>query len=257
MRPLEYKGLGQHGRLGNMLWQIAGTVGVARSLGRDPQVRPDWPYRPFFSLPEDWYGDQPSESVTKHVVGSRWRVRYMQDPILWADVADEILAAFAPSVRAQAVLDGLPEPEPDDVAVHVRRTDYLTMPDHLPVLSVGYYDRAVFDLCDPPADGPVHMFTDDPEWCEANLYGWPVVSQPYSSPTGITERSGEPTDWLDLFRMARYRRLVIANSSYSWFSAFLAGPEAHVVAPEPWFGPRIDVPSPALDSWSKVAIGGR
>lgn len=257
MKPaVTFMRLGKLGRLGNCLHQIAATVGIARLVDR-PVVLPPWEYSPFFSIPEDWFAEwgDPRLSQAEDSVplacglwpdpkpALRW-VQYLQSPSLWTEVADEVRAIFWPSPRAQAVLDSLPEPDDDDVAVHVRRGDYLTMPDYLPVLDLGYYDEAfrehvahglrIFDL-----------FSDDPDWCRGRFGSWPVVS--------MQADGDEPTDWLDLFRMARYRNLVIANSSYSWWAAFLAGPEATVCYPSPWFGPKIDVASPALPEWIEVA----
>lgn len=239
--------LGEHGRLGNSLFQLAATIGVARSRGLSVMVDADWPYIPFLSLPDEWIGKGRYVDTREYVDGNHWRQTYMQDPSLWSDVADEIREAFAPSARARAVLDSLSAPGPTDVAVHVRRGDYLTMPAHLPALPVAYYERACLRMVEPDDFRRFDVFTDSPGWCAENLYGWEVTSS-----DGLPTAEGEPTDWLDLFRMARYRNLVIANSSYSWWSAFLAGPDATVCCPSPWFGPKIDAPSPALPEWIEV-----
>ena len=259
MKPaVTFMRLGKLGRLGNCLHQIAAPAGTARLVAR-PVVLPPWEYSPFFSIPEDWFAEwgDPRLSQAEDSVALacglwpdpkpalRW-VQYLQSPSLWTRSADEIRAIFQPSARAQAVLDALPEPGSDDVAVHVRRGDYLTMPDYLPVLGTMYYENAGWLFAGPDDDVRFDLYTDSPEWCAKNLYGWPVMS---------TEQTvkDEPTDWLDLFRMARYRNLVIANSSYSWWAAFLAGPEATVCYPSPWFGPKIDVASPALPEWIEIA----
>ena len=252
MRPLTYKRLGKLGGLGNQLFEVASTVGVARKLDRPIDLDPEWSYRPFFSLPDEWFDDgwTHAEDSPRYFAGppNRW-TPYGQRPENFAHVADEIRAAFAPSPRAQAVLDALPEPGADDVAVHVRRTDYLTMPDHLPVLSVGYYFQAAHTAGFMRSGGyAFHGYGDDEEWARLHL-----DSQLDWQATDTTDDDiAEPRDWLDLFRMARYQNLIIANSSYSFWSAVLAGPDATVVAPARWFGPAIDVPSPALDSWIQV-----
>ena len=50
-----YSQLGELGRLGNQLWQIASTVGSASAMKDSVRFRGDWDYRPFFSLPEAWF----------------------------------------------------------------------------------------------------------------------------------------------------------------------------------------------------------
>lgn len=263
MRPIEYRGLGQHGRLGNQLWQIAASVGVARILGRPVQVAPGWQYRAFFSLPDEWYGDGPSEHVAKRIDPNPWIARYCQVPFLWEHCADEIREAFAPSARAHAVLDSLPQPGPMDVAVHVRRTDYLDMTEHLPALPAHWYRRAIGPLVTllgwkHAHELRLHVYGDDPEWAQAELCSTPE-RHPNANPSEPTwtvrgygsEDADEITDWCDLLMMARYRHHIIANSSYSWWAAWLSGDD-HAVVPDPWYGPKIDVSSPALLSWPKV-----
>lgn len=258
MKPLTFARLGNLGGLGNSLFQIASTVGVARTLNRPVRLPESFVYRPFFSMPDEWFGDLTSaDEVAPYFwdmahprVSRRW-ARYGQNPNLFSHCADEIRSAFAPSPRAQAVLDSLPEPGPDDVAVHVRRGDYLTMPLHLPFVGLTYYARAWDEIERGIGQDRARMevFTDDPEWCAEAMAGWPVVSTDASG-----HDSTEPRDWLDMHRMARYGSLVIANSSYSWFAAFLAGPDATVIFPDRWFGSAIDVPSPSLARWTEVAV---
>lgn len=262
MKPaVTFMRLGKLGRLGNCLHQIAATVGIARMVDR-PVVLPPWEYAPFFSIPEDWFAEswndprlsQAEDSVAlayglwPNPKPSRRWIKYLQSPSLWAGSADEVRAIFQPSARAQAVLDSLPTPGPADVAVHVRRTDYLDFPDHLPALPARYYARGRGGLgrllgFDWGGGLNFHVYGDDPEWAEASLFGWETYR--YGG------ESEEPTDWADLFQMARYRHHIIANSSFSWWAAWLSGDD-HAVCPSPWFGPKIDVPSPALSSWLPV-----
>lgn len=247
--PLTFKRLGKLGRLGNCLFQLASTVGAARKLDRPIALDPTFPYRPFLSMPDDWFSDgwMHAEDAPRYFAGppNRW-TPYGQRPENFAHAADEIRAAFAPSPRAQAVLDALPVPGPDDVAVHVRRTDYERFPDHLPMLPVGYYEACAGWIRPHTNDPQFHVYGDDPEWIESALPdGWVWHRWGADTPDDLT-------DWADLFQMARYRQIVIANSSFSWWSAFLGGPESAVFAPSPWFGPAIDVPSPVLPEWIEV-----
>ncbi len=243
-----YHGLGQHGRLGNQLFQIAGTIGIANRLDEPAVFDPDWAYRPFFNMPDDWFygylADAGEASASATHLPLRWR-KYMQDPNLFAEVADAIKVAFAPSPRAMAVLDALPEPAPSAVAVHVRRTDYKGRDGYLDMLPTYYYRAAAGQL---RAHSPIefHVYGDDLRWAADYLPdGW----QTRSYGDTVTD---EPTDWADLMQMSRYRRIIVANSSYSWWAAWLSD-DAQVVAPDPWFGRLIAVPSPALPTWEKIS----
>ena len=120
------------------------------------------------------------------------------------------------------------------VVLHVRRGDYLTKPDCHPVLPVAYY-RAALEATGVPTRTVhakiVHVVSDDPEWCRANLTpatldGWTVRVE-----------GGSEID--HLWTMIRARYLVTANSSFSWWGAYLARADQQVYAPAPWFGPAL------------------
>lgn len=260
-RPLTFARLGMLGGFGNSLWQLASTVGVARMFDRPLALPPGYAYRPFLSLPDDWFAD-PVEAEAEDAAHLFWELppgpklsrrfaKYGQNRWLWDHAEGEIRAAFAPSPRALAVIDALPQPGPDDVAVHVRRGDYLTMPDYLPTLTEEYYLRAALRMV-AESTGPLpqlayHVFGDDRGWADETFpLWWTWVAH---------DADGEePCDWLDLFLMARYSRLAIANSSYSYWAAVLAGPEATVCYPSHWFGPKIDTPHPGLPDWIEVPV---
>ena len=50
---ITYRQLGRNGQLGNQLWQIAGTIGIAYKAG-DMAAFPFWRYRSYFSVPALW-----------------------------------------------------------------------------------------------------------------------------------------------------------------------------------------------------------
>src|SRR4051812_19581427 len=119
--------LGQMGRLGNQLWQIASTVGVATALGED-YLFPRWDYVDWFNAPASIFVADPpgQESYQSHLldhIAPRHR-GYMQDQSLWANVEDEIIHWFQPSDNAWEVLEATNpkffavNPE-DRIAVHV------------------------------------------------------------------------------------------------------------------------------------------
>lgn len=111
------------------------------------------------------------------------------------------------------------------VALHVRRTDYLASGGFHPVLGLDYYEAALSRI------GPGHVpyvFSDDVEWCEANMVG-PLFRD------AVFVRSGGEMDDLRLMSMAAHN--VIANSTFSWWAAWLnRRPGRRVVAPSTWFG---------------------
>jgi hypothetical protein len=117
------------------------------------------------------------------------------------------------------------------VAVHVRRTDYVQNEELRAlhgVCSVDYYQRAMAYVCE-RLDAPrFYMFSDDPDWVRENLSA-PAEAR-YVAHNGA-DRGAE-----DLRLMRECKSFVIANSSFSWWGAWLSShKDKIVVAPRPWF----------------------
>jgi len=113
----------------------------------------------------------------------------------------------------------------DKVSIHVRRGDYLNLEDHHPVCSMEYYKEAmeVFGDCN------FLIFTDDKEWCQQNFKGEEFTF------------SFEYNPLHDLELMTYCDHHIIANSSFSWWGAWLGhNKDKKIVAPKKWFGPAKD-----------------
>jgi hypothetical protein len=108
----------------------------------------------------------------------------------------------------------------DVISLHVRRGDYVSNPNH-PVQTSEYYREALSLL----PDLPVIIFSDDPSWCN---------QQEIFSSDRFAVSEGNTTD-ADLCLMSLCKYHIIANSSFSWWGAWLAKSEK-VIAPQNWFG---------------------
>ena len=120
--------------------------------------------------------------------------------------------------------------EPGTTSLHVRRGDYVNLPDFHPLCTLDYYKEATSLF----PDQKFLVFSDDLEWCKVNIKGENIK---YSEGTSAVE---------DLQRMRLCDNHIIANSSFSWWGAWLgANDNKRVVAPKKWFGP--DAPYDAKD----------
>lgn len=121
--------------------------------------------------------------------------------------------------------------EQSPVCVHVRRQDYLAKPgQRLGFIGKEYYDQAARLMAGKVGNAHFFVFSDDLPWCEENL----TFSQPYS----FVRHPGPPADHTvtDLRLMAMCRHFVIANSSFSWWAAWLGtDAEKVVIAPQRWY----------------------
>jgi hypothetical protein len=136
--------------------------------------------------------------------------------------ADLDLGRFAGPAIADALADIATRPT---AAVHVRRGDYAGDSSTFHFSGRDYYDRARQAL-DGMGEGLRYLvFSDEPMVAQALLSDWPHC----------TFVDGN-TPYQDMLLFSRCRHYVIANSSFSWWSAWLgATAESRVVAPRQWF----------------------
>jgi hypothetical protein len=117
----------------------------------------------------------------------------------------------------------------NSVAVHVRRGDYCYLQQIFPLLDESYYKRA-FDVIERTIPAPQYfVFSDEIELVKRNF--------PFSRFVTFVQAE---TNVLDFELMRRCRHAIIANSTYSWWAAYLiAGTEKMIVAPVKWYNDRI------------------
>ena len=116
------------------------------------------------------------------------------------------------------------------VAMHIRRTDYLT-PFNKRVFAEctkDYYTRAVRHIMESTGETPtLFLFSDDPAWTKEN-YGGFLGLETRVVETGVSYK--------DMHLMSRVRHNIIANSTFSWWAAFQNTAEGHItVAPAVWY----------------------
>lgn len=231
-----FRNLGAYGRLGNQLWQLAAVAGLAAT--RNMPVRlPPWRYEQAFSIPGDLFGNVSEEDVdapdlAEEVSSARGKATpwastsgrlFLQDTTLWwehRDLVRKLLTPSDASVQLAQRLYGDVLSAGEVTAVHVRRTDYLLHDRVYRQLTPDYYAEALQDR-----RGPLIVFSDDPAWVRAELA--------FLEPDVVSDG---PPDFVDLTCMSLCARHVIANSSFSWWGAFLSGSTA-VSYPATWYTP--------------------
>ena len=248
---LAFNHLGQLGRLGNQMFQYSSLRGIARNRGYD------------FCIPnhnhiiQDPYGFQmkieifyPFEMVNVKPHNIRILDRgyapvveekyFHFDEILFNMCPDEIsLAGFFQTEKyfshieheiredftfKSEILEPCKEMMSDldeAISLHIRRTDYIENLNHT-TLDLEYYEKAlsIFD-----SDIPVIVFSDDVEWCR---------KQPIFSDDRFMISESDDS-YIDLCLMSLSSKHIIANSSFSWWGAWLSKSN-EVIAPIRWFG---------------------
>ena len=135
--------------------------------------------------------------------------------------------------------------EDDPIAIHVRRGDYIYNPTaniHHGVLDKEYYDKAIGIVNSKYNNPHYFVFSEDVDWCKDNI-----------NASNITIVGDECNDYKDtghLYLMTKCKSHIIANSSFSWWGAWLGNTEL-TIGPKQWRtdGTGYDI---MLDEWIKI-----
>lgn len=120
----------------------------------------------------------------------------------------------------------------ESVSVHVRRGDYLEKEEiYGGICTVAYYKSAIEYMQRKRKESRFFLFSNDPEWVRE----WVNANYRGDNRFVIIEGTQEETGYLDLFLMSRCKNHIIANSSFSWWGAWLdENPRKRVIAPAKW-----------------------
>lgn len=217
---LTFKELGKWGRLGNQLFQIAAVIGTAKANNKG-YCFPKWEHQGDFInyLPEcDLQFCKPLQekgfnySPLKVEDGNHDLKGYFQSYKYWKD--KDILPYFQFKKQEEPL---------NFVSVHVRRTDYTEKPNYHTNLDINnYYKHIVKHFL----GKDILIFSDDIEFCKKHFKG----------PGCYFSEGRTPIEDLRLMSLCEHN--VIANSSFSWWGAYLnKNPDKKVIAPKAWFGP--------------------
>jgi hypothetical protein len=127
----------------------------------------------------------------------------------------------------------------ESISLHVRRSDYLNLQSFHPTPPIEYYTEALEKF----PEVPVFIFSDDPDWC--------MQQKIFDGDRFLISKNTADFD-LCLMSMCKYH--IIANSSFSWWGAWLSKSN-NVIAPKVWFGeslPDHDTSDLYCDGWERL-----
>lgn len=137
----------------------------------------------------------------------------------------------------------------NSISLHVRRGDYVSNPrtnKYHGLCSLNYYVKAM-DLIKTKFNDPVFfVFSDDHNWIKENLK---INSEYY-----FVDINDNSTPYLDLELMKRCKHHIIANSTFSWWGAWLCeNPDKIVIAPKKWTQTKkVNSNQIILNKWIKI-----
>lgn len=237
---ITFSQIGNYGRLGNQLFQLAAVVGIGRKLGYDIKFPKDFDVPRVFKLDSSILADR-QYVMGLPQVGERFFhfdeglftvpdnvdiAGYLQTEKYFEHVEDEIRNLFTFHDHVQLGADKLyPKLDAETVSIHVRRGDYVDKQSHHPLCTPEYYQAAINEFTD--KNYYYIIFSDDINYCK-EFFG--------EQENILYLNNTDP--FIDLCLMSMCDHNIIANSSFSWWAAWLnKNKNKKVVAPKQWFGP--------------------
>tara|TARA_R100001443_G_scaffold109894_1_gene121536 strand:+ start:370 stop:1167 length:798 start_codon:yes stop_codon:yes gene_type:complete len=248
MKYISFNNMGKFGRLGNSMFQYATVLGASKTNGHLPACNVSG--IPLFSecfelgsvsdqvIPEELlyiekefsFNDRVLDIPTDRSVDLRG---YFQSEKYFKHIENEVRNnfTFTDSVRNVAI-----EKIPEDVcvSVHVRRGDYVNLGDHHHNQSIEYYQEALEHF---PDHIPV-FFSDDIDWCKetfSTVKNNPIFIDNEDTLNLSASLNSDMSGYVDMCAMSFCNDHIIANSSFSWWGAWLG--QGNTIAPKTWFGP--------------------
>ena len=267
---ISFNGLGSEGRLGNQMFQYASLRGIAANRGFDWIIPPEDADRPdnyglfdVFELTNCDLNKNTGEPFYKTV---EYRDMHFNEDI-FNNCSDDTnfsgnfqteryFEAIAPSIREDFSFKGAYlEPcqefinslggRDNCIFLHIRRGSpnltgrrgekwsYQMVQEYHPLCKADYYLEALKQF---PEDKNVIVVSDLIDWCKRQE--WLQGDRFHFSDSSYeTFGDGAAVPYIDLCLMSLCGGAIIANSSLSWWGAWLQGDAGKVVVPDPWFGP--------------------
>jgi hypothetical protein len=240
--------IGDFGRLGNQLFQIALIINYANKYNYEWGIK-NWIYKKFFKNEIKEYIYENNKSLFNYEyydikfkeildLGSNVDfLGYFQSEKYFLSSKEEIKIIFTPKTE---LIDNIKKNNSslfidDECFIHIRRGDYIDL-GH--VLDMNYYKKSIEEM---KKNGVKKFFivSDDIDWCKIKFIG----NEFYFSKNKV--------DIEDLFFMSLFKNAIIANSSFSWWGAYL-GEEKNVICPKVPFSDWHTFEDYYPEKWTKI-----
>lgn len=163
---------------------------------------------------------------------------YWQSEKYFKSIRSKLLKIFTAQINSNVISDS------DSVAIHVRRGDYVsdTVANKTHgFLGIKYYQTAIDKLTNGNKNLKFYFFSDDIKWCKENFKG---INYKF------IDNIEDPVS--EIIMMSKAKNTIIANSSFSWWSAWLnQNPNKIVICPKIWFNTNTNSDTP-LNEWIKL-----
>lgn len=274
--------IGSNGRLGNQMFQYASMRGIAAAKGYDWVVPPqDYNHTANYALFETFNMSTVKPNNIGFVRGKMVQENdhcfsqdffdscpdnstlegFFQTEKYFKNVEDDIRADFTFKddylKPCKEYIDSIETPP---IFLHIRQADNIGREQFHPILPISFFEDALKNWSD---DTPCFVFTDDIDWCKSQeffqqdrfLFNDNVERYDYTCMDGLGNMQYSLLPQVDLCLMSLCSGGIVANSSFSWWGAWLQNDRGKVVAPDPkkWFGTsmtHLDTSDIVPDRWT-------
>ena len=175
-----------------------------------------------------YYDNVVNYDYNKRVYRGTW-----QSEQYFSDFCDEIKEAFLFKTKSlnekTRSVDRIIQVQ-NSVSVHVRRSDYLSgvyKSGFGGICTLEYYNKAMDYISERISDAHFYVFSDDIEWCRQNFTDKSI---------SFIDWNVRDDSWQDMYLMSHCKHNIIANSTFSWWGAYLnRNPESIIIAPSVWW----------------------
>lgn len=185
-----------------------------------------------------------------HLNDNSYVCGYWQSEKYFAEIANEIRIEFSFKLPLSDKNADLVKKisSKDSVSLHVRRNDFVNISKIATVhglCSMKYYKSAIKYISDRVKEPHIFIFSDDPIWVKNNLN--------LDCPCDFIDHNRGAESYNDMRLMSLCKHNIIANSSFSWWGAWLnPNPDKIVIAPKRWFSDQKNVQDLLPMGWIKL-----
>lgn len=219
------------------------------------KITPDEIKKYHFNIPlinriyEVWRcGGKYDKCLTKERIGNKMYIGYFQSEKYFKDYREEILKDF--TLKTELTEDNKKMLEritgTNSVSLHIRRGDYVNLSNIYGVCTLEYYKKAIEYISSKVSEPHFYLFSDDIAWVKENFK--------INYPCTIVDINTEENGYYDLELMKNCKHNIIANSSFSWWGAWLNdNTNKIVISPQKWVATtKINAQDTICENWIRL-----
>ncbi len=233
-----------HGRLGNNMFNIATGLSLAKQLNTSLTISKTTLAGHRGEIPVDLsLFDYPFNQISNpnlDIIYNEHTLHYVPIPIkdntiisgvfgswkYFENIKNEICNKyFIPSPEIKNKID-MYNVSQNALGISVRRGDFLMLQNNHCVLTSEYYKNVLNEYFSSNNIYRIYIFSDDFEWCK-QVFGENVIY--------VQDSIG-----VQLFMMSKMKNLILSNSTFAWWGAYLNQNNGTIITPYPWLGPAYD-----------------